>query len=81
MLTQKLKHLSSDRFIRNLGWLGAAELINRIFRLLTTVTLARVFSPYDYGMVSVIYTVFDIAGSLSLTAGIRAKIVQTDEKL
>jgi teichuronic acid exporter len=80
MLIQKLKGLSSDQFVRNLGWLGAAELTNRVFRLLTTVTLARVFTPYDYGMVSVIYTVFDIAGSLSLTAGIRAKIVQADEE-
>ncbi|UBF27328.1 lipopolysaccharide biosynthesis protein [Kovacikia minuta CCNUW1] len=80
MLIQKLRGLSSDQFVRNLGWLGAAELTNRVFRLLTTVTLARVFTPYDYGMVSVIYTVFDIAGSLSLTSGIRAKIVQADEE-
>jgi PST family polysaccharide transporter len=58
MPINKLKQLLSDRFVRNMGWLGVAELVSRIFRLAVTVTLARAFSPYDYGMVSIIYTVF-----------------------
>jgi PST family polysaccharide transporter len=80
MLTKKLKQLSSNRLVRNLGWLGGAELILRVFRLVTTVTLARVFTSYEYGMVSIIYTVFEFGNTLSLRAGIAAKLIQTDEQ-
>ncbi|NEO76533.1 lipopolysaccharide biosynthesis protein [Moorena sp. SIO4G3] len=80
MLIKKLKQLSSDQFIRNISWLGSAELVQRIFRLATTVTLARVFTPYDYGMVSVIATTFQFANTLSLRAGIGAKLIQADEQ-
>jgi PST family polysaccharide transporter len=80
MLINKLNQLLSNRFIRNVGWLGIAELVNRIFRLATTVTLARTFSPYDYGMVSIIYTIFDLADVFTLKAGIGAKVVQADEQ-
>jgi PST family polysaccharide transporter len=80
MPINKLKQLLSDRFIRNIGWLGVAELVNRIFRLATTVTLARTFSPYDYGMVSVIYTIIEFASVFALRAGIGAKIIQAEEQ-
>lgn len=80
MLTNKLKQISSSQYMRNVGWLGAAELLNRIFRLGTTVTLARMFSPQDYGLVAIIYTVFDFATVFSLRGGIGAKIIQADEQ-
>jgi len=80
MLINKLNQLLSNQFIRNVGWLGVAELVNRIFRLATTVTLARTFSSYDYGMVSIIYTIFDLADVFTLKAGIGAKVVQADER-
>jgi O-antigen/teichoic acid export membrane protein len=79
MFTQKLKQLSSSQFVRNLGWLGSAELVQRIARLGTTVTLARVFSPESYGMVSAIYTVFSFALVFGLTESLIANIVQTDD--
>lgn len=80
MLINKLKNSLSDRFLLNVGWLGAAEVVNRIFRLGTTVTLARVFSTEDYGLMAVIYTVFDLATVFILKGGLGAKIIQTDEK-
>ncbi|MCA1990879.1 MAG: lipopolysaccharide biosynthesis protein [Coleofasciculus sp. S288] len=80
MLITKLKHLTSSQFTRNVGWLGGAELTNRIFRLGTTVTLARMFSPEDYGLMAVIYTTFDFANVFTLRGGIGAKIIQADEK-
>lgn len=49
MLIQKFQKLLSDRFVRNIGWLGGAELVNRVFRLAATVTFARVFTEADYG--------------------------------
>jgi PST family polysaccharide transporter len=75
----KLKEIFSGQFIRNVGWLGSAELVNRIFRLGTTVTLARMFSPQDYGLMAIIYTVFDFATVFTLRGGIGAKIIQADE--
>src|SRR4028118_918187 len=80
MLISKFKQLLLNKFIRNAGWLGAAELANRIFRLGTTVTLARMFSPQDYGLMAVVYTVFDFATVFTLKGGIGAKIIQADEK-
>ncbi len=80
MLINKLKQILSGQFIRNVGWLGGAELVNRIFRLGTTVTLARMFSPQDYGLMAVVYTVFDFANVFTLRGGIGAKIIQADER-
>jgi PST family polysaccharide transporter len=79
MLIDKIKHILSGQFIRNVGWLGLAELINRVFRLGTTVTLARVFSPQDYGLMAVIYTIFDLATVFIFKGGTGAKVIQTDE--
>lgn len=79
MLVEKTKKILSGQFIRNVGWLGAAELVNRIFRLGTTVTLARVFSQQDYGLMAVIYTVFDLATVFIFKGGVGAKIIQTNQ--
>ncbi|MGL4881057.1 MAG: lipopolysaccharide biosynthesis protein [Waterburya sp.] len=79
MLIEKIKHILSGQFIRNVGWLGLAELVNRVFRLGTTVILARVFSPQDYGLMAVIYTIFDLATVFIFKGGIGAKVIQTDE--
>ncbi len=80
MLINKLKQILSGQFIRNVGWLGGAELANRIFRLGTTVTLARMFSLQDYGLMAVVYTVFDFATVFTLRGGVGAKIIQADEQ-
>ena len=75
-----IKNKFSGRYIRNVGWLGGAELFNRIFRLGTTVTLARLFSTEDYGLMAVIYTTFELASVFTLKHGISAKIIQADEE-
>lgn len=80
MLIQKLKLQLSGQFIRNVGWLGGAELANRIFRLGTTITLARLLSPYDYGLVAVVLTTNEFATVFTLKAGIGSKIIQADEQ-
>jgi len=80
MLINKLKQQLSGQFIRNVGWLGGAELANRIFRLGTTITLARLLSPYDYGLVAVVLTTNEFATVFTLKAGIGSKIVQADEQ-
>lgn len=79
MLISKLKNVLSGQFIRNLGWIGSAELVNRVFRLGTTVTLAGVFNTQDYGLMAVIYTVFDLATVFIFKGDIGAKVIQTDK--
>ncbi len=80
MLIHKLQKTFSSQFIRNAGWLGLAELANRIFRLGTTVTLARMFSPKDYGLMAIVYIVIEFSSLFTLDRGITAKIVQADDK-
>lgn len=78
MIVNKLKRRFSGQFTRNVGWLGSSELVLRVFRLGTTVTLARMFTPHDYGLVAIIYTINNFAEAFSLKAGIGAKIVQAE---
>jgi O-antigen/teichoic acid export membrane protein len=80
MLINKLKQKLSNQFIRNVGWLGGAELANRIFRLGTTFTLARTFSPHDYGLVAIIMTANEFAKVFALRSGIGPKIIQANPK-
>ncbi len=80
MLINRIKKLSSDKFLSNIGWLGIAEIANRIFRLATTVVLARTFTAYDYGIASIIYTVVDLSFVLTISPGFGAKIIQADEQ-
>ncbi len=79
MLIDRLKTFASSRYASNIGWLGGAELVQRIFRLGATVVLARLFSKTDYGMVSAVYSVFEFANVISVRGGISAKVVQTDD--
>lgn len=77
MIVNKLRRKLSNRFIRNMGWMGGAELVNRVFRLGTTVTLARMLHSYEYGLIAIVVTIFDFA-----TAWMKfdSKIIQANEK-
>ncbi|MCM1984678.1 lipopolysaccharide biosynthesis protein [Lyngbya confervoides] len=78
MALQRIQNKLASQYLQNVGWLGIAELFNRIFRLGTTVTLARVFTETDYGLTAIIYTTFEIASVFTLRQGISGKIIQTD---
>lgn len=80
MLINKIKQISSDQFLSNIGWLGIAELANRIFRLATTVVLARTFTAYDYGIASIIFTIVDFGYVLTINPGFSAKLIQADQE-
>jgi O-antigen/teichoic acid export membrane protein len=80
MLINKLKQKLSGEFIRNVGWLGGAELANRVFRLGTTVVLARLLSPHDYGLAAVVITTNEFAHVFTLRAGIGGKVIQSSEE-
>ncbi len=78
-MKKKIQTLLSDKFLRNSGWLGIAELFTRISRLVTTVILARVFSTYDYGIIAIIYATFEFGNVFVLKGGIGSKIIQAEE--
>jgi PST family polysaccharide transporter len=80
MIIEKIRQQLSNQFIRNIGWLGGAELINRVFRLGATVVLARALSPQDYGLAAVVLTINEFTTVFTLRAGIGGKIVQADEE-
>jgi O-antigen/teichoic acid export membrane protein len=80
MLVNKTKKFVAGRVFRNMSWLGGAELVNRLFRLATTVTLARYFSQSEYGLMAILYVSLDFA-FVFIRSGITAKIVQADDDL
>ncbi|AFY58139.1 membrane protein involved in the export of O-antigen and teichoic acid [Rivularia sp. PCC 7116] len=80
MIIEKIKQQLSNQFIRNIGWLGGAELVNRVFRLGATVILARALTPQDYGLAAIVLTINEFTTVFTLRAGIGGKIVQADEE-
>ncbi len=74
-----LEKLRGNKFIRNIGWLSGSELIIRIFRLVTTVVLARWLSEYDYGLAAVVLTVNEFVRVFARN-GIGHKLIQAPEE-
>ena len=61
--------------LRNAGWLGSAELVCRILRLLTTVAVARLLLPEDYGLAAMAITANECVQMLS-RHGVFSRLVQ-----
>ncbi len=68
----------SNQFIRNLGWLGMAQIAYRVLRLGLVVIIARFLTPYDYGLGAIVLAVREFAITFS-DIGIGAKIIQADD--
>lgn len=85
MALKQLQKKLSNPFAKNIGWLGIAQMLVRVFRLGTTVILARTFTPHDYGLMAIIYTIHGFAEVFTLGSmggGVTAKVIQTEpEKL
>jgi O-antigen/teichoic acid export membrane protein len=79
LLSAKVKEIVSGQVFRNMSWLGGAELVNRVFRLGTTLTLPRFFSKNEYGLMAILYVSLEFA-FVFIHSGVTAKIVQTDNK-
>ncbi len=78
-ITRYINKKISSQFIRNLGWLGMAEICYRVLRLGLVVITARYLTPYDYGLGAIILAVREFAMTFA-DVGIGAKIIQADEK-
>jgi O-antigen/teichoic acid export membrane protein len=80
MVITRLKQILSGVYLRNVGWMAGAEIANRLIRLSSTVILARMFSPQDYGLMAIIFTISDFANVFTLRGGIGSKIIQADKQ-
>ena len=79
-LIVKLNNKLSSQFLRNLGWLGTAEIISRIFRLgLTTIILPRLLTKYDYGLAAIVLTVHEFT-RVFVEVGVSTKIIQSQDQ-
>lgn len=79
-LIVKLNNKLSSQFLRNLGWLGTAEIISRIFRLgLTTIILPRLLTKYDYGLAAIVLTVHEFT-RVFVEVGVSTKIIQSQNQ-
>ncbi|MFT6047579.1 MAG: teichuronic acid exporter [Arenicella sp.] len=67
----------SDRFLKNIGWLGISEGFMRLTRLGTAVVLARVLDPVTFGIAALVLTINELVHVFNKN-GIGAKIVQCD---
>lgn len=72
-----LRSLTQNPFLRNLGWLSASEAVIRVFRLVTTVILARFLTDYDYGLAAIVLTTHEFV-QVATRCGIGAKLIQVD---
>ncbi len=76
-IAQTLSIFKQDRFIRNIGWMGVSELVIRVFRLITTVILARFLSAEDYGLAAIVLMTSEFIRVFT-RSGIADKIVQAE---
>jgi teichuronic acid exporter len=74
-----LRQKFSSQFIRNLSWLSGSEVIIRVFRLGTTVTLAHFLTAYDYGLAAVVLTTNEFV-QVFTKFGIGSKLIQVEEE-
>ena len=74
-LAQKLIH---NKFIRNVSALVGGEALSRVFRLALVVFIARLLSPYDYGLAAIVLTIREFANVFTMRGGIAGKIIQAD---
>lgn len=73
----RIVNFTSGEFIRNIGWLGLAESINRIFRLGATLILPRFLTKHDYGLAALIITTYEFT-SVFTRVGVGAKVIQVE---
>ncbi|NEP76350.1 lipopolysaccharide biosynthesis protein [Okeania sp. SIO2G5] len=71
------KNILSNRFVQNLGWLGIAEGINRIFRLFATFMLIKFLSHENYGLTALIFANFEYI-RIFMRFGAAAKVIQSE---
>lgn len=70
--------LAGDRLTRNIGWYGLAEAVVRVSRLVTTILLARLLLPVDFGIAAIALTASELIRVLA-SNGIGQTIIRARE--
>ena len=78
-LDQVISGLLHNRFIRNLGYMGMAQIIHRVFRLAATIVVARMLFPEDYGIAALALSVNEILHVL-IKGAVVNKLVQCQDR-
>lgn len=78
-LRARLRAALDNRLNRNIGWLSAAEMMNRVSRLVTAVVLARFLTTHDYGLAAIALTTYELVRVLT-SNGLGAKIIQASDE-
>lgn len=65
----------AGRFMRNVGWLAGAQLASRVLRLFSTVIVARLLLPADFGMVAIVLAASEFV-QMFYRQGTGAKLIQ-----
>ncbi|MEA5467099.1 lipopolysaccharide biosynthesis protein [Leptothoe sp. PORK10 BA2] len=79
-MLKKIKHLLSDKLIKNLGWLTASQIFRRVIRIVLVVVLSRVLSTTEYGLIAIIYAITDFANVFIQKGGIAPKLIQASKE-
>jgi len=74
-----LNRIASDAFLSGAGWLGMAQVIGRVFRLLTTLIVARLMTPEYFGLAAIALASNEIAHVIA-RFGTSAYIVQANDE-
>lgn len=75
----RLNALTDVKLVGQLGWMTGAEGLIRVTRLITTMTLARLFTPEIFGEAAIALTVFEII-RLFNENGLGAAVVRASDK-
>ena len=76
--SNKTQKAASSKFLRNMGWMGASRLLNRVTRLGATIALAQNLNPHDYGLAAIVLTTNEFVKVFTRN-GIGARLVQCEE--
>lgn len=80
ILANLRQRFAADTFLRGAGWLGLAQVVGRMCRLLTTLIVARVLAPEHFGLAAIALASNEIAHIVA-RFGTSACIVQCKEEL
>lgn len=79
-MQKKIKHLLSDKLVKNIGWLTASQIFRRVIRIAIVVVLGRSFSTEEYGLMAIIFAITDFANVFIQKGGIAPKLIQANEE-
>jgi len=75
MASNIINKIAGNKLLQNVGWMGVAEVMARVSRLLTAVVLARILTPVEFGIIAIAMTTYDFLMVVTKN-GAGAKIIQ-----